>query len=1257
MAPPYKKIEEIESLDDPERWFDNLDEDTEFAAYDAEREQRLKRTALLRNSVIVRNIKQTDQLVSELAEVLKPDSVTLGLADEDDIRHRDDKVAEVQFNAKQEDAVRFQHNAAEIEKLEQRARQRVLDQLAKKEQTLKSQAEDAVVRDKARQEHLNKTLRAAEYKLQAALSVRKGELQTTYGTMGKDKEYTKFATEQKPPTKKVFIGKKDRDKLCASPPPHLESVKEYEADQVPTKYKVDWAKAPQPLRVHLDLCRAVKDKLPQGQYVLMISVWNRLGGHRLQWSSLQHLEDRSVEGQGPKKSKSMLRSVTDLLDDSRRRAKELNGAISTSSAVTAPVAHSGLWYSDVMRFDQTLYLACPPEKDVTPSMCLVFELYLLRGQISPVDKVMAWGAFPLVDSDFQLIRGCFKLPLLRGAVDRNVDMYSHYERLYREDIQAWLCNLYFRCDRMPKYTAGQLEYEVLLNYTGNLLSLKKQARRDNLTHQQLKEKAGRTVMELKKALEEPHDVFSDDDDAMMKDGVRAKKTKGNDEDVYKPLVNTEDFDQYQYSVTSGHTLVRDNELWRKGKYISDEVFGDFVVSTDVRDLVCVLLYASLAGNVGSNLHPLPRTVAHSLRLQHTHVPVRDFLRSRVRGICPGPTDDRPGAACRFVRASHELFDLPDWIAHHSGGSGVCWKNSQSRFFPAYGLAVTLDPIVNLIIDALAGNWTGDAFKLFNLYSARDDNGIMGIIFTFLLYVAFTALSVITFYYYIIQIHHYGRVKDTHRRLSADEVDFFVPLDWEVSLRYLKWVCYKAKVFRGTEGQTRDIQVTEFIVDREDRPTVKKLAKLADVAAAENEEADTDCVDVGIGLRHLFRTKRSDSTTYFCIHTVDPNSRSRSLYRHFMKYPNGAIVELSPKEAAKLMAEKKPGSTVTKVTHDPATGATSKTEDVPVTEWLLESFGNLPPLITTGAEQAALMDGELPSPNFLHLPMPPAKRATVEAAARKSVLVGELTQEQKDKATAGAGGEQEAVTDTAVAPSDKDHAPEEAHNDSTGPFTETGNVERSVSKASSSLRRRTSSQIAKSLSHLTKSLSHISESLSRRSGSQHSTHVQDLSSFNQAEERSSIRNSIQSHISGVEQQQSFGNPAEERNSIVQGLQERNSVRNSIQSQLSGSIEQQRSFGNAGEERNSIVSGEERNSVRSSIRSHASGEIGQQQSFGNPAEERNSIIPGSQVRNSLRNSIASHASGDIEQQHSFGNVGEERKSIAPGMQDGDDDQNPV
>lgn len=38
------------------------------------------------------------------------------------------------------------------------------------------------------------------------------------------------------------------------------------------------------------------------------------------------------------------------------------------------------------RFDQALELACPSETDVEPEMCLIFELFLLRGQKSPVDK-------------------------------------------------------------------------------------------------------------------------------------------------------------------------------------------------------------------------------------------------------------------------------------------------------------------------------------------------------------------------------------------------------------------------------------------------------------------------------------------------------------------------------------------------------------------------------------------------------------------------------------------------------------------------------------------------------------------------------------------------------------------------------------------------------------------------------------------------------------------------------------------------------
>ncbi|KFG30955.1 putative ojoplano protein, partial [Toxoplasma gondii GAB2-2007-GAL-DOM2] len=65
-----------------------------------------------------------------------------------------------------------------------------------------------------------------------------------------------------------------------------------------------------------------------------------------------------------------------------------------------------------------------------------------------------------------------------------------------------------------------------------------------------------------------------------------------------------------------------------------------------------------------------------------------------------------------------------------------------RFVPAYGLAVILAPEVNFAIDVIAGHSSGDAFKLYHLYQLREGNGIVGIILTFLLYAAFTAVALL-----------------------------------------------------------------------------------------------------------------------------------------------------------------------------------------------------------------------------------------------------------------------------------------------------------------------------------------------------------------------------------------------------------------------------------------------------------------------------------------------------------------------------------
>lgn len=42
-------------------------------------------------------------------------------------------------------------------------------------------------------------------------------------------------------------------------------------------YRVEWDRAPQHLSLRVDTCRAVKDKVPRGEYVLSASIWDKIG--------------------------------------------------------------------------------------------------------------------------------------------------------------------------------------------------------------------------------------------------------------------------------------------------------------------------------------------------------------------------------------------------------------------------------------------------------------------------------------------------------------------------------------------------------------------------------------------------------------------------------------------------------------------------------------------------------------------------------------------------------------------------------------------------------------------------------------------------------------------------------------------------------------------------------------------------------------------------------------------------------------------
>ena len=82
------------------------------------------------------------------------------------------------------------------------------------------------------------------------------------------------------------------------------------------------------------------------------------------------------------------------------------------------------------------------------STVLQFELILLESASIPKDYCVAWGVFPVCNSEFQVNEGKFKCPLLFGAVNKKYDKFSRLEERWIENLDHWLCNMYFEVEKI-----------------------------------------------------------------------------------------------------------------------------------------------------------------------------------------------------------------------------------------------------------------------------------------------------------------------------------------------------------------------------------------------------------------------------------------------------------------------------------------------------------------------------------------------------------------------------------------------------------------------------------------------------------------------------------------------------------------------------------------------------------------------------------------------------------------------------------------
>ena len=107
---------------------------------------------------------------------------------------------------------------------------------------------------------------------------------------------------------------------------------------------------------------------------------------------------------------------------------------------------NGRFVDDNLEIEDVIPVLIPPKLETTN--CLQFKLVLLQSDIVPRDYVVGWGIFPLLNSDFGLNEGKFKVPLLFGNVDPRVDKFDKIEMAMMEDLDKWICNLYFEVEKV-----------------------------------------------------------------------------------------------------------------------------------------------------------------------------------------------------------------------------------------------------------------------------------------------------------------------------------------------------------------------------------------------------------------------------------------------------------------------------------------------------------------------------------------------------------------------------------------------------------------------------------------------------------------------------------------------------------------------------------------------------------------------------------------------------------------------------------------
>jgi|694.fasta_scaffold103295_2 hypothetical protein len=151
------------------------------------------------------------------------------------------------------------------------------------------------------------------------------------------------------------------------------------------------------------------------------------------------------------------------------------GKINTNIIYYDPIIKANIDYNG-----HKMYFMLPPSLELQPSQVIMFELVYLSSKETTDDVVLGWGAFPIVNGDFEINTGKFKVPFLYGDVDFSTNKFKDVEQKYMRNIDEWLCNLYIEVKKVELFDFRDHDEKIKFTVPKKILKIFERQRKQSM---------------------------------------------------------------------------------------------------------------------------------------------------------------------------------------------------------------------------------------------------------------------------------------------------------------------------------------------------------------------------------------------------------------------------------------------------------------------------------------------------------------------------------------------------------------------------------------------------------------------------------------------------------------------------------------------------------------------------------------------------------------------------------------------------------